>query len=80
MHVIIVWYVRADKTASLLLSQESAVPRLLQLVAQSSHVDQAAAAVSRAVHAVSLTAAASLDDIRQTIACVSAHPCHVHCA
>lgn len=62
----------AEATSSLLLQQSGAVPRLLQLVAQSSHMQEAADAVSRAARSVSLSDAASLDDIRDTLAQVSA--------
>ncbi|KAK9804176.1 hypothetical protein WJX73_009170 [Symbiochloris irregularis] len=58
---------RSDTTASLLLQQEGAVPRLLQLVGQSSNVAEAAAAVSHAARTVSFAEAPTLDDIRDTI-------------
>ena len=53
------------------------MPRLLRLVAQASHITEAAEALSRAAHAVSLPDAASLDDIRDTIAHVRGRPVHV---
>lgn len=46
------------------------MPKLLQLVGQSSNVADAAAAVSHAAAAVSFTEAPTLDDIRDTISYV----------
>ena len=61
----------AGATASALLQMDGAIPRLLQLVAQSEDAETLAQLLHSAADVVSLPLNASLDDLRDTIGLVS---------
>ena len=70
----------AGSTSAALLHLDNAIPRLLQLLAQSEDAEILAQQLDRALDAATLPANASLDDIREVVSLVSSLlPCIKHC-